>query len=78
MSDETVSMTEADPGSEDTATGYGFVAGIVMALVTIALLVYFLLLTPGSTVPVTTGSASPRSSAPASPAASAWRLVWLG
>jgi hypothetical protein len=77
MSQVNVNTPGGGPEPVETGTGYGFIVGILVAIVVIALLVYFLLLSPGSTTPTNTGGGSTGGGDMTTPAPSAWHLVDL-
>ncbi len=77
MSQVNVNTPGGGPEPVETGTGYGFIVGILVAIVVIALLVYFLLLSPGSTTPTNTGGGSTGGGDMTAPAPSAWHLVDL-
>jgi hypothetical protein len=75
MTEGTVTVPDGGPDPVESGTSYGFIAGILVAIVVIALLVYFLLLSPGSTTPANTAGGSPGSGDVTTPAPSAWHLL---
>jgi hypothetical protein len=77
---EPVDTGSSDPEPVGTGSGYGFILGVVFALVVIALLAYFLLLSPSSTVdtPNASGAGSSGADATMTLGPSAWHLLVRG
>ncbi len=75
MNEVNVNTPGEGPEPGERGTFYGFIAGVLVAIVIVALLVYLLLLSPaGTNTPTGTGGGSPAAGVTGAPAASVWHL----